>query len=62
MAIALDSLGSRAVYLNAFQVRMETTSVYGSARLKKIDKERILHELAQPQDRHCDRFPGCEPL
>ena len=46
MAIALDSLGIPAVSLNAFQVRMETTSVYGNARLKKIDKERILHELA----------------
>ena len=46
MAIALDSLGIPAVSLNAFQVRMETTSVYGRARLKKIDKERILHELA----------------
>ena len=46
MAIALDSLGIPAVSLNAFQVRMETTSVYGNARLKKIDKERSLHELA----------------
>lgn len=46
MAIALDSLGIPAVSLNAFQVRMETTSVYGNARLKKIDKEKILHELA----------------
>ena len=46
MAIALDSLGIPAVSLNAFQVRMETTSVYGNARLKKIDKERILHDLA----------------
>ena len=46
MAIALDSLGIPAVSLNDFQVRMETTSVYGNARLKKIDKERILHELA----------------
>ena len=46
MAIALDSLGIPAISLNAFQVRMETTSVYGNARLKKIDKERILHELA----------------
>ena len=46
MAIALDSLGIPAVSLNAFQVWMETTSVYGNARLKKIDKERILHELA----------------
>lgn len=46
MAIALDSMGIPAISLNAFQVRMETTSVYGNARLKKIDKDRIRHELA----------------
>ena len=46
MAIALDSLVIPAISLNAFQVRMETTSVYGNARLKRIDKDRIRHELA----------------
>ena len=46
MAIALDSLGIPAISLNAFQVRMETTSVYGNARLKRIDKDRTRHELA----------------
>ena len=46
MAIALDSLGIPAISLNAFQVRMETTSVYGNARLKRIDKDRIRHELS----------------
>ena len=46
MAIALDSLGIPAISLNAFQVRMETTSVYGNARLKRIDKDRIRHERA----------------
>ena len=46
MAIALDYLGVPAISLNAFQVQMTTTSVYGNARLKKIDKERIRHELA----------------
>lgn len=45
MAIALDSMGIPAISLNAFQVAMNTTSVYGNARLKKIDKERIQHEL-----------------
>ena len=45
MAMAMDSLGVRAVSLNAFQVAMHTTSKYGSARLKRIDSERILHEL-----------------
>lgn len=46
MAMAMDSLGIPAVSLNAFQVAMHTTSVYGNARLKKIDTERIRHELA----------------
>ena len=46
MSMAMDSLGVPAVSLNAFQVRMETTSVYGNARLKRIDKDRIRHELA----------------
>ncbi|WMJ85770.1 aspartate kinase [Anaerocolumna sp. MB42-C2] len=46
MAMALDSLGVPAVSLNAFQVAMHTTSVYGNARLKRIDSERIRNELA----------------
>ncbi len=45
MAMAMDSLGVRAISLNAFQVAMHTTSQYGSARLKRIDSERIHHEL-----------------
>jgi aspartate kinase len=46
MAIALDSLGVPAISLNAFQVAMHTTDVYGNARLKRIDTERIKNELA----------------
>ncbi|HWT75686.1 MAG TPA: aspartate kinase [Mobilitalea sp.] len=45
MAMALDSLGIPAVSLNAYQVAMHTTSVYGNARLKRIDTERIRNEL-----------------
>lgn len=45
MAMAMDKLGVRAVSLNAFQVAMHTTSAYSSARLKKIDTQRIRHEL-----------------
>ena len=45
MAMALDALGVPAVSLNAYQVAMHTTSVYGNARLKRIDKERIENEL-----------------
>ncbi len=45
MAMAMAELGVRAVSLNAFQVKMQTTSAYGNARLKKIDTERIFREL-----------------
>lgn len=45
MAMAMNSLGVSAVSLNAFQVAMHTTSRYGNARLKRIDTERIRHEL-----------------
>lgn len=45
MAMAMDVLGVQAVSLNSSQVAMHTTSAYGSAKLKRIDTERIRHEL-----------------
>lgn len=45
MAMAMNQLGVPAVSLNAFQVPMYTTSNYGSARLKRIDSDRIRNEL-----------------
>lgn len=45
MAMALDAIGIPAISLNAFQVAMHTTRVYGNARIKKIETERIEHEL-----------------
>ncbi len=45
MAMALQRLGYEAVSLNAFQVAMHTNRVYGSARMKTIDTERIRTEL-----------------
>ena len=47
MGMAMASLGVPSVSLNAFQVAMHTTSTYGNARLKRIDTERIRHELDQ---------------
>lgn len=47
MAMAMNALGVPAVSLNAYQVAMHTTSAYGNARLKRIDSERIRHELDQ---------------
>lgn len=47
MAMAMNSLKVPAISLNAFQVAMHTTSVYNNARLKRIDVERIRHELEQ---------------
>lgn len=45
MAMAINLLGVPAVSLNAYQVAMHTTSAYSNARLKRIDTERIRHEL-----------------
>ncbi len=45
MGMAFAALGIPAISLNAFQVAMHTSSSYGSARLKRIDTERIRHEL-----------------
>ena len=45
LAMAINSLGVPAVSLNAFQVSMHCTSTYGAARVKRIDSERIRHEL-----------------
>lgn len=47
MGMVMNHLGVPAVSLNAFQVAMHTTSVYGNARIKRIDSERIRHELDQ---------------
>ena len=47
MAMAFHKLGVPAVSLNAFQVRMHTTSEHGNAWLTKIETDRIREELAQ---------------
>lgn len=45
MSMAMGALGVPSVSLNAFQVAMHTTSTYGNSRFKRIDSERIRHEL-----------------
>ena len=45
MAMAFHSYDIPAISLNAFQVRMHCTARYGNARFKRIDTERIQHEL-----------------
>lgn len=45
MSMAINSLGVPAVSLNAFQVALHCTSAYGNARFKRVDTERIRHEL-----------------
>ena len=47
MAMAIQAMHVPAISLNAFQAAMHTTSNYGNARLKRIDTERILHELSE---------------
>lgn len=45
MAMAMQMLDIPAVSLNAFQIQMNCTSNYSNARFKRIDTERINHEL-----------------
>lgn len=45
MAIALQSLGHSAISLNASQVGIEATSVYGNAQIKRIQTARLNAEL-----------------
>lgn len=45
MAMAMQAMDVPAVSLNAFQVMMYCTSRYGNARFKRVDTERIQHEL-----------------
>ncbi|XME01044.1 aspartate kinase [Lachnospiraceae bacterium C1.1] len=45
MSMAFNYLNIPAVSLNAFQVAMHSSSSYGNARIKRIDTERIQHEL-----------------
>ncbi|MCI1958529.1 MAG: aspartate kinase [Clostridia bacterium] len=47
MAMALQKLGYNAVSLNAAQVGIITTSVYGNAKIKTVGKERIMQELSR---------------
>ena len=47
MAMAFHKLGLPAVSLNAFQVKMHTTSVHGNAKITNIETERIRAELEQ---------------
>lgn len=45
LSMAMETLGVPAVSLNAVQVAMHTSSAYGSAKLKRIDTERVRKEL-----------------
>lgn len=45
MAMAIATFGVPTVSLNAFQVGMHSTSAYGNALFKKVDTDRIEHEL-----------------
>lgn len=45
MAMAFQALGVQAISLNASQVAMHTTAVYGAAKLTRIDTQRIKNEL-----------------
>ncbi|BCN29661.1 aspartate kinase [Anaeromicropila herbilytica] len=62
MAMAMGALGVPAISLNAFQVAMHTTSVYGNSRLKRIDVDRIQSELANNKIVIITGFQGINQL
>ncbi|MDR1018536.1 MAG: aspartate kinase [Lachnospiraceae bacterium] len=45
LAMAIGARGIPAISLNAFQVMMHSTSRYGNGRFKRVDTDRISHEL-----------------
>ncbi len=45
MAMAIKATGYPAISLNAFQTGISTTRVYGNARIKNIEVERLQNEL-----------------
>ena len=45
MAMAIKAAGYPAISLNAFQTGISTTRVYGNARIKNIEVERLQNEL-----------------
>ena len=45
LAMAIQTLGVNAVSLTGWQVGMKTDSKYGTARIKRIDGERIRNEI-----------------
>ena len=45
LAMAIESLGCPAVSMTGFQAGIFTNSIYGSARIKNINTERIFREL-----------------
>ena len=47
MSMALDKLNVPSVSLNAFQVPIYTTNVYGNSRIKEIKTDRIKEELSK---------------
>lgn len=47
LAMALEKLGCPVISLTGWQAGMKTNSSHGSARIKKVDSERLLRELDQ---------------
>lgn len=47
MAMAIQSMGHSAISLNAAQIRINATDLYGDALIESIETDRILQELAQ---------------
>ena len=58
LAMAIQSLGFPAISLLGWQAGFSTNSVYSAARIRKINKDRLLTELGNKKNRCCGRFSG----
>ena len=55
-AMAIETMGLPVVSLTGWQAGIQTNSSYSSARIKKINVERVQSEL-EPLHCHCDGLP-----
>ncbi len=58
MAMAIHSLGHKAVSLTGAQIGIRTDSTHTKARIQSISTERMRKLLGRRQDRHRRRLPG----
>ena len=58
MAMAIHSLGHKAISMTGAQIGIVTDSTHTKARIRSISTDRIRQALGRGEDRHCGGVPG----